>query len=380
MTTEKAPKITAPPTKVLHLIDTGGPGGAEMVLDTIVRNLDAERWQSRVVVPTEDWLFSRLSAQDADTVVLPTDRAADVRYLRRLTDEIRAYGPSVIHAHLLGSGVYGSLAAALTGGLPLVCTFHGRPDVSPSDRLLRLKARILSRSRNRIAYVSHDLRSYLEPLLGVPEHLGVVVHNGIEFTDPLPRGTERADCGAGPGDLLVGAVGNVRPAKDFGTLLEAAALVRAQRPNVRFAIAGDQRSPLMEPLTRQVERLGLQEHVRFLGFRNDAAALMSSFDLVVSSSHTEGLPLGIVEAVGLGTPVVLTSVGGVPEVVESGRTGILVPPRNPAALAAGILEALAHPERGRTMADAGSRDVRARFNARRMCDDYQELYSALMRA
>ena len=366
------------PRRVLHIIDTGGPGGAETILDTIVGHLTPEAWQSRVVVPTNDWLFTRLQARSVDAIVVPANRAVDIGYLAQLVRQIRDFCPVIIHAHLLGSGVYGSLAAALTNRAPLVCTFHGRPDVSADDRLLPLKARILGRHQNRIAYVSHDLRAYLEPLLCLPKRSGVVVHNGVEFLEPNTTGTERGDCGAGPGDVRVGAVGNIRPAKDYTNLLRAAAIVCEAQSNVRFAIVGDERSPLTAPLRRMTEDLGLTEHVRFLGFRDDVTALVATFDLFVSSSRTEGLPLATVEAVALGTPVVLTRTGGVPEVVESGKTGLLVPPGSAGALAEGILKTLAGWKHAVEMAQAGASDVRQRFGARRMCDAYQELYEQLI--
>lgn len=348
-----------------------------MVLDTIVRNLPPGEWRSRVLVPTEDWLFQRLASRGVDVAVLPSERSADVGYLRRLVGQIRDFAPQVVHAHLLGAAVYGSVAAMLTAGTPLVCTFHGRPDVSPSDRFLLLKARLLSRRRNRIVYVSHDLRGYLEPLIGVSREIGLVIHNGIDFREPRPTGTERLECGAGPGETLIGAVGNVRPAKDYETLLRAAAIVHGARPDARFAIVGDERSPITATLKRMADELGLGPSVRFLGFREEVAKLVAAFDVFVSSSRTEGLPLGIVEAVALGTPVVLTNVGGVPEVVTHKTTGLLVPPGDPAALAKGILETLAHPDRARTMAQAGARDVRHRFDARSMSGKYQTLYRTL---
>jgi glycosyltransferase involved in cell wall biosynthesis len=368
------------PRRVLHLIDTGGPGGAETILDTIVANLTPASWVSRVVVPEEDWLASRLRSRGVDVVVIPSRRGADPRLLLRLIGQIRRFQPAVLHAHLLGSGVYGSLAAAVVRDTPLVCTFHGRPDVSASDRLLALKARILARRNNRIVYVSHDLRAHLEPLLDLPRGSGLVIHNGVEFAEPELTGTERETCGAGPGEILIGAVGNVRPAKDYESLLRAAAIVCHCRADVRFVIVGDDRSPLMEPLRRVTLDLGLDERVRFLGFRTDAAALLASFDVFVSSSKTEGLPLGTLEAVGLGTPVVLTAVGGVPEIVDSGRTGLLVPPGDPAALAEGILQMLADPERASEMARAGAADVRQRFSVRRMCGEYESLYAQLLRS
>jgi glycosyltransferase involved in cell wall biosynthesis len=368
------------PRRVLHLIDTGGPGGAETILDAIVAHHHPESWVLRVVVPEEDWLSNRLRSRGADFVVVRSRRGVAPGLLLRLVKEIRDFRPAVVHAHLLGSGVYGSLAAAIAGDIPLVCTFQGRPDVSPDDRLLSLKARILSRSKNRIVYVSHDLRAYLEPLLGVPSALGPVNHNGVPFVEPKLSGGEREMCGAGPEDRLVGAVGNIRPAKDYETFVRAAAIVCQCRSNVRFVIAGDDRSPLAEPLRRLTSELGIDERLRFLGFREDAAALVASFDVFVSSSTTEGLPLATLEAVGLGTPVVLTGVGGVPEIVDSGRTGLLVPPSDPAALAEGILQLLDDPNRASEMARAGATDVRRRFSVQRMCGEYESLYDQLLRS
>jgi glycosyltransferase involved in cell wall biosynthesis len=369
-----------PQARILHLIDTGGPGGAETVLVTLTASLPPDLWQSKVVIPEVDWLAEQLRRQQAEVAVVPWGRAFDPRYVWRLAREVRSFRPNVIHAHLLGSGVYGTLASLLANGPPLLCTFHGRPDVSVDDPLRPIKGRILSRPTNRVAYVSHDLRAHLEPLLGIPSRLGVVIHNGVPFSTPPVTGRERAECGAGPSDILVGAIGNVRAPKDYPNLLRAAAIVCVARPNVQFAIAGGGAGPLWEELHRLRNELGLADRVRFLGFRSDARALMSVFDLFVSSSSTEGLPLATVEAMGMAKPLVVTNCGGVPEVVEHGVTGLLVPPRDPGALAAGIEAQLAFPERASSMAAAGARSARLRFDERRMASEYQSLYRTLITA
>lgn len=364
--------------RILHLIDSGGPGGAETVLDTVVRGLPDESWESRVVVGREDWLSGRLRDRDVDVRIVPAGRLADFGYLGGLMAEIRDFRPAVIHAHLLGSGVYGTIASVLTGGTPVVCTLHGRPDVPDPDRFRAIKARVLTRSLNRVAYVSQDLREWAEPLLGVPAHLGELVLNGVDFPEPHLTGNERDDCGVGPDGLLIGAVGNVRDAKDYENFIRAAALVGRARPETHFAIVGDDRGERPEALKRLATELGLGDRVRFLGFRDDVTELVCSFDVFVSSSYTEGLPLATVEAVATGTPVVLTRVGGVPEVVESGATGRLVAARDPRALADGILEALDDPEGSARMAAAGRLDVRERFASRQMCDAYQAMYRHLI--
>ncbi len=348
------------------------------MLTTIVGNLDPDEWRSRVALPEKDWLFRRLGELGADTAEVPLPRSADIRYLAGLVRQIREFRPSLIHAHMFLSGVYANLAALLSGRTPVVCTFHGRPDVSVDDRLLAVKRRILDRRLSRAVYVSYALRDDLEPLLGLPRDRGLVIHNGIEWPDPRPSGTERRDCGAGQGDVLVGALGNIRPAKDYPNLLRAAAVVCAARPNVRFAIVGDQRSPLTGPLRSLIEELGLADRVTLVGFRDDPASFVASFDLFVSGSRSEGLPLSVLEAMALGTPVVATSCGGVPEIVKPGETGALVPPRDPDALAHAILRALDDPGRTAEMAVAGAADVRARFGVGRMCDSYAALYDRLI--
>lgn len=366
------------PERVLHLIDTGGPGGAETVLASIVESLPGDSWQSRVIVPTDDWLFGRLREQKIDAQILKSKRAADIPYLGTLVRIFREFRPALVHTHLLASGVYGSLAAAVTGGVPLLCTFHGKPDVKAADRLLRVKARLLCRSSNRIVYVSQDLRRHLEPLMGIPERLGVMIHNGVAFSRPRPSPLRRLEAGGGPGLFLVGAVGNIREPKDYPNLLRAAAIVCRQRGDVRFAIAGGGGDHLMQRLRAMLVEFQLCDRVRFLGFQDNVAELISIFDLFVSSSSSEGLPLSTLEAMGMGKPVVLTRCGGPAEIVDDGRTGILVPPREPRALAMAILAVLADPERRHALAVEGAKEVQRRFSRERMLEDYQSVYRDLI--
>lgn len=367
-----------PPKKVLHLIDTGGPGGAETVLASIASGLSAASWQSKVLVPTADWLFATLQRLQVDVAVVPWGKTPDIGYLAQVVRHFRKFQPDVVHAHLLGSAVYGSMAAALTTHVPLVCTFHGRPDIDPRDRFLRLKGRILSTENTRVVYVSHNLRAYAEPLLGVPKHLGRVIHNGVAFRPVNPTGRERVECGADSSNTLIGAVGNLRPAKDYPNLLKAAALVVAARPDARFVIVGEGEGRLRDELLSLTESLGLRPFVRFLGFRSDVAELLAAFDVYVSSSSTEGLPLATIEALSMGKPVVVTRCGGLPEVVEPGRTGLMVEPSDPPGLARGILEILGNPQQAACMGKSGARDVRERFARERMCWDYTQLYASLV--
>lgn len=366
------------PTRILHLIETGGPGGAETVLYSLARALPRDRWVSRVVVPEIDWLHRQLQAAGLDVAVISSHGSADLRLLWRLTQEIRRFRPALIHAHLLASGVYGTLGAALSGGIPLVLTFHGTPDVDPDDRLLAWKARILRRPRNRIAYVSEDLRRRLEPLLGLPSSLGRVIHNGVEFVDRPKLETQREEMGVARDAFLVGAVGNLREAKDYSNLIKGAEIARKSRPDLSFVVLGGGPEEIRRPLLDLRDERGLAGRFEFLGFRDDAVRLMGAFDLYVSSSSSEGLPLATLEAMGMGLPVVLTACGGPAEIVSHGTTGLLVPPRDPEALAAGIVELASDQDEARRLGECGRIDVRSRFSISAMVDGYSALYNELI--
>jgi glycosyltransferase involved in cell wall biosynthesis len=329
-----------------------------------------------VLVPDKEWLYSHLRAKAVDTHVLPSQGRADVGLLLSLVREIRAFRPHLIHAHFLDSGVYGTLASTFAGKVPLICTFHGPPDVNPDDPLLGLKARILNRPRNRLVYVSHALRRHLEPVLGADKTLGVVIHNGITIAEATVA--DLAEIDREDGDLLVGAVGNIRVAKDYPNLLHAARLVCDRRSDVHFAVVGEGAGTLLRDLHGLRDSLGLRGRVHFLGFRSDASSLMAAFDVYVSSSSDEGLPLASLEAMGMGKPVVLTDCGGVPEVVEDGRTGLLVSVRDPEALAAGILHLLDHPEFAAKLGSEARKTVQARFTLQGMLDAYGDLYQSLV--
>jgi glycosyltransferase involved in cell wall biosynthesis len=353
----------------LHLIGTGGPGGAETVLANVVENLNPDEFASRTLVPDRDWLYNRLVAGEQDVGVLRTHRSLDLPFLWRLVREIKRFDADVLHAHLLGSSVYGSIAAQIRGNLPVIATFHGLPDIWERDRLLPAKAAILSRKRNHIVFVADHLRFTLQARLGLPDRACRTIHNGLRFsTEPIrsPQVHTRT------GRRKVGALGNVRPAKDYPTLLNAAKHVCTQIPDVDFYIGGSGSAKEMKVLHELRDALQLTERVFFQGFVNDVQGFLLGLDVFVCSSRTEGLPLAVCEAAGLGCPIVATSCSGNLEVLNG--LGSLVPPGDPVALAREISSALADPVRVRAEAERLAADVRERFGMERMIDRYSSLY------
>jgi len=166
------------------------------------------------------------------------------------------------------------------------------------------------------------------------------------------RASVREELGVGPDEVLVGTVANYVPKKDYPNLLHAARYVVDRRAGVRFCAVGQ--GPLEGDVHALRHRLGLDEAVILPGYRRDAVRVLAGSDLFVLASRFEGLPVALMEALGLGLPVVATSVGGIPEAVEHGVHGLLVPPGRPDLLADAIEELVADPPRRMAMAAAAS--------------------------
>jgi glycosyltransferase involved in cell wall biosynthesis len=361
---------------ILHLIDTAGPGGAETVFTDVVLRLPQDRYRSVAVVPGTGWVRDTLRAGGVDPLVIPCrERLACLgRYIRA----IRSTGASLVHAHLLGSALYGSLAARMAGAKAIV-TLHGAVDLPPDDRFERLRFRLIGHTAARMVFVSEFLRNTVLQRTGWDPSRSVVIHNGIEPDRYRGAGTRRlrAELGLGPEVVLVGALGNVRAPKAYHDLLDAMAVLPSSAPPWHLAIVGDTTGVVFPGLLARLSELGLRGRVTFTGFREDVAAVLESFDLFVLSSRSEGFSIATLQAMAAGIPVVATRSGGPEEIVEDGASGLLVPPADPAALAAAILRLMTDQALREALGRAGPAVVRSRFSLETMLSRYQAIYDAL---
>jgi glycosyltransferase involved in cell wall biosynthesis len=184
------------------------------------------------------------------------------------------------------------------------------------------------------------------------------------YLDDADRLAARDELGLAPDHIAVGTLAHFTPRKAHADLLAAVRLVAPQEPGVRWLWAGE--GPLETELKAQVERAGLSERVRFLGFRTDAPRLHRAFDILALPSLVEGLPLVVLEAMASARPCVVTAVSGNPEVVADGVTGILTPPKDPGAMAAALLKLARDPELRAAMGQAGRRRVMDHYTLDRM--------------
>lgn len=358
---------------VLHLAETGGPGGAERMLVSLVERLDPTRYRSIVCLPRNGWLRCQLDQRGFETILLPQRGIVDRRWLFRLMRLIKERHVSLMHAHEFTMNTYGTLVSLLTK-TPLVGTVHGKNYYSERWRR-RLAYRWVAKCAVMVA-VSEDLKRFLCSRVGLGATEVLTLHNGIDVNAFEPcNGSGKAIRGElGLSDHpVIGTIGNLYSVKGHRYLLEAAALVTEAIPNATFLIVG--RGSLLSELQQTARSLGIERRVLFLGYRQDIPTLLQAMDVFVLPSLSEGLPLSLLEAMAAEKPVVATDVGGIPEVIDDGETGLLVASGDAEALAQRILSLLTNAPLARRLGWDARLRVEQRFSISSMVRAYEKLYA-----
>jgi glycosyltransferase involved in cell wall biosynthesis len=367
---------------VLHVIDTWGPGGAETVCVELASGLDRARWRPCSAVIREGWVHDRLRTQGLDPTIVRTGRGpVDLGYLAGLLRLARRKQVSLIQSHLLTANLYSAMVGRLLG-IPVIATFHGTVDVGQRDRAAGLKLGLIARSAARLVFVSESLRRHFMNRRPVDLARTSVVHNGIDVArfGSSQSAALRTEMGMTDSDIIVGAVGNIREWKGYDQLLRVAHAVRDSRPMIRFVVAGRELQPLYGRLLAIGRELGLEDRVRFLGYREDAVSIFNSLDIYLNTSVSEGFSLTTVQAMACGIPVVATRSGGPEEIVTDGVDGLLVPVGDTAAIASALTRLASDAALRRRLGDAGRRTAVARFSVQRMVRDYEAIYDEVLRA
>lgn len=368
-----------PPLRVLQVIETGGPGGAETILVELSDGLQRRGHHVSAVVGGEGWLAQTLRERGVKVECHRSFRAFDTELLHLLIGRIRSERIDVVHAHLFGGALYAGLAAWFCG-IPAIVTLHGLTDVRDAGLRMTLKRRILRWTAGRIVVVSESLRGEISAALHTSLNRLVVIPNGVRSADgvlaPVRNRAERALASDWRPTLV--AVGNIRAPKGYPVLVQAVALVAKRFPQVRLRVAGQSDGgKLMEELDATVKRLGIEKNVEFLGFVSDPTTLLTDADCFVLASLSEGFSLATIEAMLAGTPVIATRSGGPEEILTDEQTGLLVPPSDPAALAAAIERTLLDPTEAFERAQRAQREARERYSLDTMVATYEATYREL---
>ena len=360
--------------RVVEVLATGTNGGAQEHLYSLVTRIDTERYEVSVVALSAGSAVRKLAKAGIDVLVIddPDDTIA-VGALAAHLAEVRA---DVVHAHMYRAETVATRAVIALGEAGqrkpyLVATIHSSRIRSLEDQE---HLRALTPYMNRLIAVSRAIEHKLcdEQRTTVPVTL---IYNGVD----LERYDHQEACctlpeeyGMEPGSAIVGVVARLEPEKGHPTLLEAWPLVLRSCPDTYLLIVGE--GSRRDALEAQARELRIAHRVVFTGRRDDVPAVTAALDVAVLPSYREAQGMVILEAMALSRPVVASNVGGIPEMIEDGVTGLLVPPHDPAALAAAIVRLLTNHPLADTLGRAGHDMVHDRFCIQLMVGAIESIY------
>jgi glycosyltransferase involved in cell wall biosynthesis len=307
----------------------------------------------------------------------------DARAVRNLTKLFREKGYHIVHTHTSKAGFVGRLAATRAGIPAIVHTphgnvFHGYFGPWPTRIFVELERRATRWCDCIIELTNLGVEENLEHGIGVrSQHR--VIFSGVDlapYDEALrTRESTRGALGVESDTVLIGGVGRLEPIKGFTYFIRAAQAIGQAIPDAQFILAGQ--GSLEEPLRREAGALG--KRFRFLGHRYDIPGLMAAIDLLVVPSVNEGMGRVVLEAGAAKTPVIASRVGGLPEVVLHGETGLLVAPKDSEALVQAVVALAEDPDRRKTMGEAAQSHVVPKYGLENMVSQIESLYEELLR-
>lgn len=320
--------------RIAQMIETDEPGGAERMVVECVRSFTALGAEVTLVLPADGdgWLARQLEGTSFHLVPWRLESPVALTPAIELANRLTAQRIQVVHSHEFTMSVYGAFAAR-HAGLPHMVTMHGGRYYAGRMRR-RLAMRWAVGTSQACVAVSHTTADRLADDLWLPRSRITVIPNG---TPELAHGAPprlRQELGLAADDQLMVAVGSLYAVKGHRYLVAALATLAEAHPRLHLAIAGT--GPQEQALRHEVQALGLTDRVHLVGLRDDIANVLGSADLFVLPSLSEGLPLALLEAMSAGCPAVASGVGDVPRVLANGAAGVLVPPRDVAALVEGV--------------------------------------------
>ena len=362
--------------RVLHLIASRGIGGAERVLLTLSKNIDRKKFDLILGIFVDQRESKDLFWNEAKELELPLE---PIKYrnpynflqILQLYRILKKHHPDIIHTHGYKTNILGFLAAKAFE-IPIITTVHGLHQIEINS-LVWLSLKLLKHF-DRIMVVSDQIKRELETLKVPSNKIKTIRNAPPNKTDgnSINPSTFREEIGVPPNAKLIGFVGRLEPVKGCSLFIRTIPKVTESFPDSYFVVVGDgTEKKSLESLTREL-RIGSK--VFFCGFRDDPTNVFQSLDLYVLSSLNEGIPLAMLEAMSQGVPVVATRVGGIPEVIKDKVNGLLVPPKNPDALAESILEALNNSNETAKRVVEAKKTILNEFNVEKWIEKIQKFY------
>ena len=361
---------------VVHVIDELPPDGAERLLADMLRHRSPRFRFSVLCLLRGGALEQEIRDMGVPVTVLGRKGKIDLSFIPRIARWFRQEHVDVVHTHLFTADSFGRVAARLAGVRAVFSTAHNT--VVCEGAVRRSVHRALSWMSTRVIACSEEVGRVMREQDHLRKSRLVVISNGINIDRLAGASGEgvRAEFGVAPDSLLIGVIGRLHPAKGHPDLFAAMARLRDEglRPTCLVIGSGTSRSELEE----ESKRLGLADQIVFTGQRSDVPRLLAGLDILAMPSRWEGLPIALLEAMAMSRPIVATRVSGIPEVIQDGDNGLLVPPSNPEALAGALRRLLTDRSLREKLGRRAYQTMCERYDVARTARAYEELYAAAL--
>ncbi|HEY1508493.1 MAG TPA: glycosyltransferase [Solirubrobacteraceae bacterium] len=364
--------------RVLYMIGfLSDNGGAERFALGLATHLPRDRFEPWVCAPrgAEPLALEALAEAGIPFIDLGRKAKWDVYRLAGLFGVVRRHRFDVVHTHMFGSNLWGTLTAA-TCRVPVVIAQEHTWSYEGSRWRVWLDRHVIGRLATRFVAVSRNDAEQMVEIEKIPTRKVTYIPTAYlrQAGDGLPHDL-RTELGLPAGAPLYGSASNMRPQKALEVMLDAHVLIREQIPDAHLVLAGG--GPALPALQQHARELSIEDSAHFLGVRSDVDSMIRCLDVAAMSSDFEGMPLFALECFANGTPLVATAVGGLTEIVDDGRTGLLVPPRRPDLLAGAITELIRDPARRERLATAATAELSA-YDIDTIAGRWATLYEQLL--
>ena len=359
---------------ILHLIQGLEIGGLEIMVVSLLERIDRSQYRPSICCYDSLGSLSQgLTEKDIGVHLLRRRPGIDFLYPFKLARHLKKSKIKILHLHNPTALFYGTLAGKIARTPCIIYTEHGR-DFSSSIKV-KITNGLLCKIVDRVVVVAEHGKRYLVEHEGVNEKKIIKIYNGIDsqrFGKNYDCKLIRRELGISDVQSVIGIVARLDPIKNHACLIRAMKIVAAKLSEAVLLIIGD--GPLRSELESLTVNLGLQDHIKFLGARNNIAELLSVMDVFVLSSLSEGLSLTLIEACAAAKPIVATDVGGNAEIVIHRSNGLLVPSDQPETLANAIAEILNDKGKSKRMGEMGRKKFQEEFTLNAMVKKYEDLY------
>ncbi|MCK4905794.1 glycosyltransferase [bacterium] len=363
---------------ILYLIATLDVGGAEKQLVELAKRIDKEKFNPIVCCLTRGGhlLENELKKAEIEYFILGKKFKFDFSVVFELIHFLKQENIHILHTRMFTSNAFGRIAGIFSH-IPIIIATEDGIDIWKSKFRLFIDW-VLSHFTDKIICVSEGVRNFYHRYTGIPLSKLITIYGGVEITDKINTDEQKKEeFGFERNSTIITTIGRLVPSKGIKYLLYTVAKIVEHSPNVRFLIIGE--GPQKDELKGLAEKLEINKYVVFTGIRKDIQAILAITDIFVLPSTSEGFGISILEAMAKTKPVVATSVGGIPEIIQNGINGFLVPPRSAKSLASAIISILENPQKGVEMGINGRKRVEKYFSIDETVRKTEELYKTLVK-